>query len=373
MRHVSNNALLTAVFLTVGATACGSGKSVDSGKASTAVPGPGTIGNPDPTTDPNTNPSPNPIPQGFDALFVVNGGGKSISVINTQTNAVATTITLDGAKFPHHISLSADGRSLLVADPGMDLSMGHGGMMMGGGEGKLFKVDAIAGKVLQVQTFDAPNHNAIFVPASNEVWTGQMAMPGSLLVLDANTLAIKKSIEVGDMPAEVSLSSDGKYVFATEDMSNSVVVIDAATKASVKSIAVGKGPVGAWPGPNKVMYVNDEAGKSLVAIDATTLQILRTYDLGFTPGMAAVVGLEVWVTDEDNGKVAFYMTGSTMKMGEVATGAGAHGIAFSNDGRTAYVTNQMADSVSVIDVANRKVLKNIVVGNKPNGLVFRKN
>jgi YVTN family beta-propeller protein len=38
---------------------------------------------------------------------------------------------------------------------------------------------------------------------------------------------------------------------------------------------------------------------------------------------------------------------------------------------TAYITNQEAASVSVIDVMQHKVTKTISVGKKPNGIVIR--
>lgn len=65
------------------------------------------------------------------------------------------------------------------------------------------------------------------------------------------------------------------------------------------------------------------------------------------------------------------MTTTDMKMGQIATGRGAHGIAFSADGTRAFVTSQLADSLSVIDVAAQKAIATVPVASKPNGLVFR--
>jgi YVTN family beta-propeller protein len=193
------------------------------------------------------------------------------------------------------------------------------------------------------------------------------------LVLDASTLTTKYAIEVGDMPAEVTFSPDGRYAFVANGMSNNVTVIDAATKAVETTIAVGTNPVGAWPGNDGMMYVDNESAKTLSVIDASSLNVVRTYNLGFMPGMAATApNGELWVTDAENGKVVFYSTTADTKLGELATGAGgAHAIAFSADGMTGYISNQGAGSVSVIDIATRSVTKTIVVGAKPNGMVFR--
>lgn len=311
----------------------------------------------------------------YDALYVVNGGADTISVINTSTNEVAGTIVMKNASFPHHVNLSPDKKSLAVAVPGTDLSGGHDGSahMNGMPTGAILRLDALTGKTTVATRLDGPNHNGIFSPDGKEIWTSQMTMMArKVLVLDSSTLAIKQTISVGDMPMEITLSRDGKYAFVANGMSNNVTVIDTASKAVVKTIAVGANPVGAWSGNDGVMYVDNEAAMTLTAINGTSLDVVRTYNLGFTPGMAATApNGELWVTDADNGKVVFYSTATGTKVGELATAAGAHAIAFSADGKTAYVSNQGAGSVSVISLVSPTVTKTIAVGMKPNGMLFR--
>lgn len=308
----------------------------------------------------------------YDALYVVNGGDGTVSVIDTITNKVAATIKLRKAKFPHHIYMSADRSTLLVAVPGMDMSGGHKGGMAGM-HGKIFKLDARSGKTLKQVTLPAMNHNAIYSPDGTEVWTSQMAVPGSVLVLDAQTLATKSSIAVGDQPAEVTFSSDGKRAFVAAGGSNEVTVIDVATKTVVQDVGTAADPVGAWQGKNGVAYVDSEEGKTLAAIDTSSLSVLRTWDLGFTPGYAALAPDEqtVWVTNADAGSVVLKAIDADTTVAEIACGAGAHAIVFSGDGTTAYVTNQFSASVSVIDVTSRQVTTTIAVGTKPNGILWR--
>jgi YVTN family beta-propeller protein len=308
----------------------------------------------------------------FDALYVVNGGDSSISIINTATNKVASTIALQNAVFPHHIYMSADRASLLVAAPGIDLSQGHGEVSKLMAHGAVLKLDAKTGTTLISRTLDSMNHNAIFSPNGQEVWTSQMDMPGSVLVLNGTTLQTQTKIAVGDMPEEVTFSADGQVAFVANGMSNNVSVIDPSTKAVIKSVATDQGPVGAWPGPSGEMYVDSEQSGTLNAIDTKTLMVVRTYKLGFTPGMASVApNGELWVSDSTNGKVIYYASGSTAKVGEVVTASGAHIIAFSGTMGKAYVTNQLANTVSVIGLTSHVVEATIPVGNKPNGAVFR--
>lgn len=319
-------------------------------------------------------PASTPIaPVTTDAVFVVNGDDSSLSVIDTGSDEVIGTIQLENVEYPHHVYLSRDGGRMLVAVPGSDLSGGHSGGHGGHGTaaGAVLALDASTGALEVARRLDAPNHNAVFAP-DGSIWTSQIASPGQVLILDPQTLETKSSLAAGNDPAEVTLSVAGTYAFVANTGSDSVSVFDAATGSLVETIAVGDGPVGAWPASGGRMYVDNETGKSLTVIDATTLAIVRTIDLGFTPAVAALAaGGEIWVTDTDSGKLVFLRASDGMRLGDLATGAGAHAIAFSGDGAKAYVTNQLAGTVAVVDVATKTVAKTITVGSKPNGIVFR--
>lgn len=332
-----------------------------------------------------------PIPAvSGDAVYVVNGEDSTISVLDL-TGKTLGTIALRNVSYPHHIYLSPDKARLAVAVPGHDLSGGHsapqpsGGGEHGGGEhgtssastassGAVLVLDATTGATLKARRLDAPNHNAIFSPNGAEIWTAQLVDEGTVLVLDADTLETKQTIRVGRVPAEVTFSPDGKYAFVANGTSNDVSVIDAASKMVVKTIPVDREPVGAWPGADGMMYVDCEVAKAIKAIDPKTLEVVRTYSLGFTPGYAAVPPSrtdELWLTDVDAGKIVFNKTATDSKVADVPTAAGAHALAFTLDGKTAFVTNQLGASVSLVDSATRTVKSTVAVGKKPNGIVLR--
>lgn len=313
-------------------------------------------------------------PVAFDAVYVVNGGDGmtgSISVINTETNTVAGTIQLTHAMWPHHIYLSPDGSKLVVAVPGMDLSMGHGTTGQPMMPGAVMVLDAKTGATINSTLLPMMNHNALYSPDQTEIWTSQMMMMGSILVLDAKTLATKQSIPVGQMPAEVTFAPNGRQAFVANGMSNDVSVIGVAAKAVSATIPVGMTPVVPSQAQNGLIYVDDEEGMQVSAIDRRSLTVRFTYSLGFTPGYAKLgPDGHLWVTDVA-GRVVLFSQGAPVQRHVITVGAGAHGIAFSGDGSTAYITNQMANTVSVIDVEDHRVKATINVGTKPNGLVFR--
>ncbi len=319
-------------------------------------------------------PSTVPIdPVNGEVMFVVNGGDHSISAIDVATDQVLGTIELRGVEYPHHIYASPDRSTLLVAVPGFDLSGGHSGGGAHGGEhagGAVLALDARTGALRTARRLDAPNHNAIFSPDGTTVWTSQIASPGSVLVLDATTLEPRAAIEVGDGPAEVTFAPSGGVAFVANTDSDSVTILDPTTLNAVATAAVGDAPVGAWPGSDGRMYVDNESGQSLSVIDPSLKSVVATIPLGFTPALAAIApNGELWVADTDSGKLVFLEASTGIRIGELATGEGAHAFAFSSDGAKAYVTNQNADTVSVISLATRTVIRTIAVGAKPNGIL----
>lgn len=325
--------------------------------------------------EPARSPSSTPIAAiSFDALYVVNGGDQTVTVLDTEREVVAGTIALHDVTFPHHVYLSPNRARIAISDPASDLSGGHGGHRgtRASPEGAVLVLDALTGSTLVSRRLPRANHNAVFSPDGLEIWTSQSTSPGTVLVLDPQTLNETVTLEVGSGPGEVTFSSDGGRVFVANTGSDDVTVIDPVAKAAVATITVGDAPVGAWPGSNNVMYVDNEAEKTVTAIDAATLAILRVYHLGFTPGLAALgPDGNLWVTDSDRGYVALFAADADRKVAEIEAGSGAHAIAFNADGQTAYVSNQTGRSVSVIDVALRTERKEIAVGRKPNGLVWR--
>jgi len=79
---------------------------------------------------------------------------------------------------------------------------------------------------------------------------------------------------------------------------------------------------------------------------------------------------ELWIVDATNGSVHYFRVqgGQWTDAGNIATGVGAHGVAFSPDERKCYVSNQMDGTVSVIDVEKRTKTKDISINGMPNGM-----
>lgn len=312
----------------------------------------------------------------YPAAYVVNGETSTISVIKLSDNSVSETIELMGSGsdmiiWPHHIYSHQNHMSIGV--PGMDLSAGHSGGMSGM-KGRLVVMDAAKGTLIKNIELPMMNHNAVYSPDGKEIWTTQMDSMGTTLIYDANTFTLKNTIDVGDEPAEITFSADGTKAYVCNGMDNIVTIIDPVTKAVIQTVPVGINPVGAWPSSIGKMFIDNETSGTISVLNVAGNNVSATINLGFMPGYAAYHSAsgELWVSNPMDGKVAYYMDmggDNWMKHGEFSTGDGAHAIAF--NGNTAYVTNQMANTVSVVNATSHTTIKTIPVGKKPNGIVIK--
>jgi YVTN family beta-propeller protein len=311
----------------------------------------------------------------YNAAYVINGGDHSISVIDLISNEVTHTFTLKGLEFPHHIYLSPDKSRLAISAPGIDLSEGH---QHAGHTGKIkariVTLSALDLHELECEKNKSASHNLIFSPDGNEAWCAFMDSPGKIQIYNAKKLKKNTSVDVGNAPLEVSFSADGTTAFVCNSASGTVTAIDVSAKTIRATITVGSTPVGAWPGSNNKMYVDNEESRTISVINVNTLSVEETISLNFAPAMVAYNSTtnELYVSDPTGGVIHYYtFSGVWTESGTFATGAGAHAIAISNDGSKAYITNQTANTVSVVDLSTKVKILDINVGKKPNGIVLR--
>lgn len=311
------------------------------------------------------------------AAYIVNGASNNVQVIDLRTMKTDETIQLNGATFPHHVYLSPDGTRLAVAITNTDLTGGHGGHAgHGGGNYRIQIIDSGTGVIEREIAVDGMPHNAAFSKSGTQLWFGESGDPVSKVHVYGTADWTKLgTIAVGKGLSEVTFSHDGSRVFATNTGDASVTVIDPATLRAIDTVEVGMNPVGAWPAANGSMYVDNEMSQTVMEIDVASLAITSQIDLGYKPGYVAWNAHhgELWVSDATAGRVVIYgKEGSGwVQVAAIATGADAHAIGFTAGGGKALVTNQGANTVSVVDVTSRMVISTIDVGMKPNGIAIR--
>ena len=277
-----------------------------------------------------------------------------------------------------------------------------------------FEIDGIVHNI-QVSP-DGKIVGAVVVPTSHGD-DHSMAMPGKAIFFNPETNKMIDEVEVGNHPAHIVFTEDGKYVLVTNNEDNTVSVIDAKDYSIIQTIPTGKGPHGfRISNDSKLAYVANIGESSVSVLDLQSFKEVDKIQVGSTPvttGITSDGNTLVVTLNKDNALAIFDLTSgeiAKVNVGDgpaqvyiqpdnqfayvanqgteknpdqsvskvelkskkvtatIETGLGSHGVVTSEDSKFTYVTNMFDNTVSVIDNEQNKVIQTIKVGKTPNGI-----
>ena len=191
-------------------------------------------------------------------------------------------------------------------------------------------------------------------------------------------LARVSAIKVGREPHNLGVSPDGRWVATSDRRSGEVSVIDTKALTEVARVKLGRQTHDvAFTSDSRTLFVGHETEGFVSVIDVGTWKVgpplklgRAQHDLSIRPD-----DRELWFTvtnrpykagDPRVGVVELASGSVTL----LDTGANAHDVTLSPDGKVAWVTNSgfthLPDArVDVIDVQTRKLLGSLTVGKYP--------
>jgi YVTN family beta-propeller protein len=196
----------------------------------------------------------------------------------------------------------------------------------------------------------------------------------ALTFLDPATGKQRASVPTGVGPHEVEVSADGRLAFVsnygTQTGGTTLSVIDIGAARERQRVDLGdlKRPHGVAT-QGQVAYFTAEDAQQVGRYDAATNRV----DWRFATGqrrthmvLVARDGRTLFTTnvDSDNVSVIERGAGNDARQTLVATGKGPEGMDLTPDGRQLWTANSGDGSVSIIDVASRKVVGSIDVGTR---------
>ncbi|MBO0860231.1 MAG: beta-propeller fold lactonase family protein, partial [Chloracidobacterium sp.] len=205
-------------------------------------------------------------------------------------------------------------------------------------------------------------------------------------------------IPVSDLPLNMALSSDGRYLLVTTngDGDQTIEIIDLQKGQSEQTLKVRKSWLGLAFAPdgkrffvsggddNEVMVFNFAGGKAeqsgkiilgsadyhkLNEIGRAAARRQGRGEYAFPAGIAVTPdGRRLYVAENLTNKVAVVDLAANQVITKIAVGEYPYDCEISGDGSRVYVSNWGSRSVAVIDAANNQVVSNIQVGDHPNDL-----
>lgn len=298
------------------------------------------------------------------ALLVLNKADQALAIVEPASGKVAARVGV--GEGPHEVTVSADGKFAFVGNYGQQTPGNTISVIDLAAQKELRRVDLgslrrphgmffAAGKVY----FTAETNRLIgrYDPAANQIdWlfgTGQatthmvIANPDASRFFTSNigsdsVSAIERVsgqagwtetvIPVGKGPEGIDWSPDGKEIWSASGGDGGVSIIDVDTKKVTQTLSVGS---------------------------------KRTNRLKFTPD-----GKLVLLSDRDGGELIVLDRASKKERARIPVGRYPEGIQMEPGGSRAYVAQEGANDVAIVDLKTLKVAGHISTGNGPDGMAW---
>jgi YVTN family beta-propeller protein len=294
-------------------------------------------------------------------IFVLNSLDADISIIDPATHTVVRR--LPTGKEPHHLYLAPDEKTLIVANAGSST---------------LTFIDPADGKLLRTVTgIVDPYHLRFspdmqwFVTAANRLhhvdiyrWQGATA---------AEPFKLVKRINAPRTPSHLSIDGKSTVAYVSLQDSDELLAVDLATQTPRWKIKVGKLPAD--------LYLTADDRTLLVGL--TGDRVVEAYDVGGPqPRLVKRIPTgegahafrakgdkrHVFVSNRVANTISLIDTQTLTVVDELPGPGGPDDMDLTADGRTLLLASRWARKLSVIDIASKKVVRQIDVGRSPHGV-----
>jgi YVTN family beta-propeller protein len=315
-------------------------------------------------------------------IYITNSAGDTVDVIDPASNTVVQEIKdVVGA---HGVNFSPDGSRVYISN---ELTQ------------TLDVYDREAATLIKKVELSGHPNNIAVTKNGDRIVVAVAHGQGGLDIVDAATLTLKKTISTnGGRLHNVYVTPDGKYVIGGSIPARKLYVFDLATEQlawdlqmdlGIRPMAIEANP----DGSTKRIFIQLSQLNGFAVVDfAARKEVARIglpqppqqYDDGGYRTNEPSHGISVapdnktlWVTSIPNNAVYAYALDTLKEIGHVdlpslkvsgnpmPISAVANWTTFTPDGKYLYISNAGMRSVSVIDVADMKLVKAVPVGEVP--------
>lgn len=302
-------------------------------------------------------------------LLVANKGDHSLSIIDAQTQKTLGTVAEEGIT-GHEVAASLDGRRAFVP------IYGSGGVGSPGTDGQLIRVVDLDRREI-VGTVDFGRgvrpHCAVAGPKSGLIYVTTELLQ-SVSMIDPASLKIVGSIPTGkDESHMFAINRDETRGYTANVGSGTVSVIDIPNRKTLSIIPVAKSIQRiSISTDDRFVFTSDQHEPRIGVIDTKTNQVsqwIKTPDISFATTPTPDGKLLISVLTRSN-QVCFIDLKKQEVIETVDLAKAPQEVLVQPDGSTAYVSCDATRQVAVIDLTTRKVTGYIAAGAVADGLAW---
>ncbi len=298
-----------------------------------------------------------PTVQAANPIFVLNSLDANVSVIDPVT--WQETRRIPTGKEPHHIYLTPDEKSVIVANAGGD---------------SLTFIDPRTAEVQRVVRGTLDPYQLRFSPDMK--WFVTVANRLNHIDIyrwDGKELTLAKRIPSGKTPSHIWIDTKSTTAYATMQDSDELVAVDLATQTLKWRIKTGKMPADVFGTPNDKYLLIGLTGDNHVQVfdvAGATPKLFKTIATGegahafraVGDGRHVFVGNRVANTIN---KIDYLSLESVMQF---AAPGGPDCMEVSADGKLLFVSSRWIKKMSVIDTTTGQLVRQVKVGKSPHGI-----
>jgi len=290
-------------------------------------------------------------PAAANTAVVLNSDDDSLSVIDTES--YKETARTHIGRQPHHLTVSPDGHTLILA-------------MAGGNE--LVFIDRPTGAIRQRVEVSDP-YQVGFSPDAKWFVTTSLRLD-RVDIYNAATYQLVYRLPAPKTPSHIGFSPDSSTAYVTLQGSDQLIAIDVASGKPKWVVPVGRQPAGVFVRPSGMVLVGIMGSDHIAEVDPKDGNIIRRIktDRGAHNFLLSPDKKTLYVTNRVAGTISALNADTLDVTATLPAPGGPDDMALSADGQELWVTGRWRASVNVIDRASGTLKAQIPVGRSPHGI-----
>jgi YVTN family beta-propeller protein len=282
---------------------------------------------------------------------VLNSDDDTLSVVSSDGYHEVSRVHI--GRGPHHLIASLDGRTLIVAMSGSN---------------ELVLIDRTTG--VESQRIEASDPYQIGFSPDGKWFIAASIRLDRIDIYDAKTFQLVHRLPAATMPSHIAFARDSSVVFVTLQGTGRLTAIDLASGRDLWTVPVGPSPAGVITRPSGTLLVGIMGSDHIDEIDPRDGSVIRKVQTGNGAHnfLASPDGKTLYVTNRVAGTISV-LDANTLEVTSTLTAPGGpDDMALSPDGRELWVTGRWHAAIDVIELASGALKATIPVGRSPHGI-----